>query len=89
MKKRNCFVSNSSSSSFIIALSELTKEQIDLIVNHSTEGQHYGISDGYEWAWNIDMNKHSIEGWTYMDNFDMQEYLDKIGVNPEIIKWGD
>ena len=46
MKVRNKFISNSSSASFVIPLNELTKEQIDLIKNHVTEGYKRGHCNG-------------------------------------------
>jgi len=81
MKVRNGFVSNSSSSSFIIALTAVTATQVEQIKNHIEEGRKLGIefcSDGD--AWNIEVTDTHIRGWTSMDNFDMEEFFKKIGV---------
>ena len=88
MKKRIGFVSNSSSSSFVIAKTALTEEQIESIKNHSTLGAEYGIPYGDEWGWTIEEDEHTIEGYISMDNFDMDEFLEKIGVDSNHIKWG-
>jgi hypothetical protein len=82
MKIRNGFVSNSSSSSFIIPKSALSAAQIDKIKNYGTAGALYGAPDS---GWDIKEDKHTIRGSTYMDNFDMDQYLIDIGVDPEFI----
>jgi hypothetical protein len=87
MKIRNSFVSNSSSSSFIIKKCYLTPEQIEYIRDHKQHGLYFGIdySDDY---WAITEDDSSISGYTSMDNFDMSEFLDKIGVKGHI-EWGE
>jgi hypothetical protein len=77
MKKRYGFVSNSSSSSFIIRKKFLTEEQINLIKNHSTCGEPYAK----EYPWDIIEEDDHLEAFTSMDNFDLWAYLYKIGVN--------
>jgi len=78
MKIRNGFVSNSSSSSFVIQKKDITAEQLTQINKHADEA-------GSE-SWGITETDTTIEGWTMMDNFDMEEYLEKIGV--VIVEWG-
>jgi hypothetical protein len=82
MKLRTGFVSNSSSSSFVIKLKDLTEEQIAKIKKHAE------IADDKENVWNIVETKTFIKGSTYMDNFDMCEYLhETVGIDDSLIEW--
>lgn len=94
MKTRHGFVSNSSSSSFMIRLHKLTELQIQQILEPNYATQNYGGEDddgGFSYAWSIDINRDGdrIDGYTSMDNFSMREYLDDIGVPSDIIRWED
>lgn len=80
VKIRNGFVSNSSSSSFIANRADLTPSQIRKIKNHT----HYARKMGMEYvddAWGIYEGAETISGSTMMDNFDMHEFLTRIGVD--------
>ena len=93
MKIRNGFVSNSSSSSFVIPKDKLTYEQIELIRNHSTEAsKHSEYSDFgniYD-SWDISESEYYISGYCFMDNFDMYEYLiNYLKIKKELVRWGD
>lgn len=80
MKIRQGFVSNSSSSSFVIPMSALTPEQLDKIHNHIEEGKKMGMECCREGdAWDIQESTISLS--TYMDNFDMYHFLQAIGVD--------
>jgi len=87
MKIRNGFVSNSSSSSFVIALNEITVEQLEKIKNHSEEGKKLGMEYASD-EWFIKVRNGLVTGSTIMDNFNMQEFLEKIGVKNKV-EWCD
>ena len=86
MKYRTGFVSNSSSSSFIIQLADVTKSQVDKILNHKRVGEAMGMDD-CDQAWDITVAGRVIEGYTSMDNFDMKFFLNAIGVPSSVISW--
>lgn len=93
MKIRSGFVSNSSSSSFIISKKHLTKEQIWAIKNHGKVGKWFEVlineederdDDEYldqycDDEWRIEEKEDTIEGYTVMDNFNMGWFLREIG----------
>ena len=89
-KLRNGFVSNSSSSSFVISLDKITAKQLNKIFDHIELGQEMGLdcAESHE-AWTISVDDNNVTGYTFMDNFDMEEFLLKIGVDAEDIEWGD
>ena len=89
MKIRNGFVSNSSSSSFMISKSVLTEKQMEAIRDHINYAKNNFSDmigkclgkDTYNWAWNILENDEYILGNVDMDNFDMSDFLERIGIN--------
>lgn len=89
MKIRTDFVTNSSSSSFIIAKKDLDEDQIRAIREHASLGEKLGINYASSDSWDIEENEEYICGSTYIDNFDMDEFLNKIDVNADVIQWED
>ena len=92
MKLRISFVTNSSSSSFTIAKSNLTADQIEKIKNHIKVAKELEMDSSYydEWdRWSITETDQSIRGFTIMDNFNMSKFLRLIGVDGEDVEWED
>jgi len=94
MKARTGFVSNSSSSSFVIDRDYVSKKQLDKIVNHidvskelETEDDEFGWYNDQEDAWTIETTDTEIRGDTHMDNFDMTHFLRQIGIPDCAIQW--
>ena len=90
MKIRINFVSNSSSSSFVIEKKNLSKKQIQRIHDYEDSimfEREVGNSDPRYYQWEITEKEDTIEGYTSMDNFDFKEYLDALGIDDEDIKW--
>lgn len=89
MKIRIDFITNSSSSSFIIGKSNITLEQMEKINNHIEWGRRLGLECAEEdQAWQIYEEKDFIKLETYMDNFDMRDFLLMIGILPQYIHGG-
>lgn len=86
MKLRIGFVTNSSSSSFTIAKSDLTDDQIEKIKNYFEAAREAGMNDLDDW-WDINETNFNINGFTYMDNGDMLKFLRLIGVDRDNIEW--
>jgi hypothetical protein len=80
MKKRNGFVSNSSSASFIVPKTKLTLlEQQALLA--------YSISEDNTDGWAIEESDDTICGYTSMDNDALDDYLEKIGFDHRKMEW--
>ena len=88
MKIKTDFTTNSSSSSFTIQRGVLSEKQELAIINHSQLGKMLGIEYS-EYSWKIDINGDFISADTIMNNFDMGEFLDKIGVERSLVEWSE
>lgn len=75
MKIRNGFVSNSSSSSFVVSLSVLNESERQKILNYENhcDGGIGNLRD--YWNIRIDEERGVIRGSTIIDNGDLSEYL--------------
>jgi hypothetical protein len=90
MKQRTGFVSNSSSSSFIINKENLTYEQLDSIRRHIEIGKKIGIEyTDPEDAWSITETEKTISGETRIVNFRMDELFHVINIDDKYITWTD
>jgi hypothetical protein len=96
MKTRLGFVSNSSSSSFVIRADDLTGTQIRQILQHIEESKRLDAEYAHEsWcndegdAWDIEFVDQCIRGHTWMDNFSMSHFLEQIGVDDALIRWNE
>ena len=89
MKIRNGFVSNSSSSSFIIEIEKITETQLKQIKSHRVISKRFNLNCNDDDEWEIHIRDTYVIGFTYMDNFRMELFLEAIGVKPEDIEWYD
>ena len=81
MKVRDGFVSNSSSSSFIVARKDLTNREIELIENYNNDRNLDN--------WDIQIGDVIITGFTIMDNDDFKNYLIENNINTQLFNFED
>lgn len=97
MKFRSGFVTNSSSSSFILSKKNLSRVQLDIIRNHikfyqlgieKWEFTHDNLTPSDERdEWTLQETEDTISGYTIMDNFNMKELFINIGIDSEDYKF--
>lgn len=87
MKIRSGFISNSSSSSFVIDKRDLTEDQIEEILNNDFSDQQFGKDTGDDWY--ISDAGNTVRGYVSMDNYSMSDFFDKIGVPRDVIEWDE
>jgi len=76
VKTRFCFVSNSSSSSFIVKVADLSETERKKINSYYEYVENSFMQTGhYLDCWSIYASGETISGWTPMDNGDLMEYL--------------
>lgn len=80
MKTRNGFVSNSSSSSFVLSKATITPLQVALIKDHVNACKYVGMCCDECDKWTISEDDHQLEAYCSMDNFDLKEFADRIGI---------
>lgn len=88
MKIRQGFVSNSSSSSFVVSLRDLTHTQLDKLMNHRKWGKKYKIEYADD-EWELFIKEGMLWGATLMANFNMSQLMEKIGVDLTKVGWDD
>jgi hypothetical protein len=90
MKERFGFISNSSSSSFILKIpsTKLYVEQYNKIINHKNYLYEFGGMSNMD-IWSVYENEDGfLTGYTMMDNFNMREFLiQEVGIKDEDIEW--
>jgi predicted oxidoreductase len=104
MKVRNGYVSNSSSSSFVLLKDAISNNQLDMILNieewieiiikeDEENGSIDKLREKFEYydsdPWRISDYGDYIFGETSMDNFSMSDYLNHIKVDRDYICWDD
>lgn len=104
MKIRSGFVSNSSSSSFVIYREALSDKQLNkilhiektiekLIKKDVLKGSPKNLTEKFSYydqdPWRIEVSDDFVFGETSMDNFDISAFLTQIKVDRDCIKWDD
>lgn len=85
MKTRLGFVSNSSSSSFIISLDNISAKQLRKIIHNPATNPN---SIDYLDRWTIEITEDEVKCSTYMDNYDFCKYLiEECKIDPNVIKY--
>lgn len=90
MKIRMDFVTNSSSSSFIIAKKNISRNQLFAIEHVAELAEKLNMPNRSDASsWEIDEDEDFVRGYTSMDNFSMIKFLEKIGVYMPWVTWSE
>jgi hypothetical protein len=89
MKIRNGFVSNSSSSSFLIAKKDISPKKIKKIKSHRIKARKVDMWCNDDEVWSIGETENYIYGSVWMDNFSMYTFMERIGVKMKKVKWSE
>jgi len=84
MKIRSGFISNSSSSSFIVSLRDISANDLVKIMAYSDDSDKE-LRD--TWNIRIDRKTDILSGFTSMDNDDLGNYLKKQNISTEKFTW--
>lgn len=84
MKIRIGFVSNSSSASFVVKLADITDEQLVGLMQTTYQ---YGESKYRGDGWNVWIFGNEVHASTTMDNGDMGEWMEILGVDKSKVVW--
>lgn len=77
MKTRMGFVSNSSSASFVVSLDKITASQLAKLQKWCSEN---------DWTCTVNLDTGLAEGYTSMDNGDIESFLEEEGINNNPVK---
>jgi hypothetical protein len=93
VKIKTDFITNSSSSSFIIPKNYLNFTQIFALLNYSQFITDLKLKEFFGYypeddTWRVEDEETIIRGSTNMDNFNMYNFMEKIGIDPDLADWG-